>query len=669
MTDAYNEIEHKGGLSHVRARPSMYVGDVHHNDYTSALMNLLREVVGNAADEYANGHAQDLWVRFVTETNTLTVRDNGRGIPFGPTTIQNPYVEGQTVEIDKLELATGVPNTGAKYEKGDGKSFKFSIGMNGIGLKATNALSQEFAVTVHRTDGSRAIMFAQGKLTQPVTEVAGDNGTTGTIVTWTPDRALLPFDYNEAHIRRYLKETAYLNAGLVIHFTVVRDSSEETERYHEPDGINAYLRDLLGKDTPLMQFAPLSGTDETTGNKYEIALAVNEGAGEAFFPFVNGSLIETASTPVVALRQAFARTIAGYVKDHVTLPKKYAKLELRPEDFRSGLTAVIKVLHVDPSFDSQTKTKLTNTDVATLIATTLPTTLLAQLLGNPTSAEKIIAQAITQAEARIAAQKAREAITKNAQRSREEINVSLNIYTAPLSHNPDTNVLYMFEGESASGSLVKAAKARDPETGKLYKDRLGILALKGMVLNVLELDMARALKNTELATLIRVSGLNPQTPDDLSGLNFRDFYITTDMDAGGAHISILLATFFLTLFPEVIRQGRLARVVTPLFELIDLKTKAVHFIYPDEEKDVAIARLGYKPEEVNKRYTLKRNKGLGELSDAAKMTLVESPRLQRYHLEDIAPMQQLFQVFSAKDAVESRRELIFSLGLLEDETT
>ena len=120
-------------------------------------------------------------------------------------------------------------------------------------------------------------------------------------------------------------------------------------------------------------------------------------------------------------------------------------------------------------------------------------------------------------------------------------------------------------------------------------------------------------------------------------------------------------------FPEVIRQGRLARVVTPLFELIDLKTKAVHFIYPDEEKDAAIARLGYKPEEVNKRYTLKRNKGLGELSDAAKMTLVESPRLQRYQLNDLTMMQQLFQIFSAKDAVEHRRELIFSLGLLEDE--
>jgi len=645
----------------------MYVGSTQENSYTSALMNLLREVVGNAADEYANGHATDIWVRFVPETNTLTVRDNGRGIPFGPTTIPNPYVEGQLVDIDKLELATGVPNTGAKYEKGDGKSFKFSIGMNGIGLKATNALSSEFAVTVHRAEGSRSIMFAQGKLTSPVAEVAGDAGQTGTIVQWTPDQTLLPFQYNPAHLKRYLKEVAYLNAGLKVHFTSSTAGAEATELYHEPDGIFAYLRDLLGKDTPLMVFSPLTGTDTETGNRYEIALAVNEGAGEAFYPFVNGSLIESASTPVVALRQSFARTLAGYVKDHVTLPKKYAKLELKPEDFRSGLTAVIKVLHVDPSFDSQTKTKLTNTDVATLINTTLPNALLAQLLSTPAAAEKIVAQAITQAEARIAAQKARDAITKNATRTREDINVSLNIYTAPLSHNPEQNVLYMFEGESASGSLVKAAKARDPETGKLYKDRIGILALKGMVLNVLELDMARALKNTELATLIRVSGLNPQQPDDLSNLNFRDFYITTDMDAGGAHISILLATFFLTLFPEVIRQGRLARVVTPLFELTDLKTKAVHFIYPDEEKDAAIARLGYKPEEVNKRYTLKRNKGLGELSDAAKMTLVESPRLQRYQLDDLTMMQQLFQIFSAKDAVEHRRELIFSLGLLEDE--
>lgn len=674
MTQTYNDIEHKGGLTHLRVRPEMYVGSCQENSYTSALMNLLREVVGNSADEFANGHATDIWIELTQDQNRISVLDNGRGIPFGLTVIDNPFVEGQKIEIDKLELATSIPNTGAKYQKGEGKAFVFSIGLNGIGVKAVNALSDEFHVSVYRPEGARYLSYRKGVSDTPICEIpfrylphqhesppsAPVLMKSGTEVCWIPDLTIIPFIYSVSHISRFLKETAYLNAGLRIHFTLIEGDNRSYTQLYEPDGIHAFLRDQLGKEKPLMLFDALSETDPNTGNQYEIALAITEGSGESFHPFVNGSSIESVSTPVVALRQSFARALATFVKDHYTLPKKYTKIDLRPEDFRSGLMAIIKILHINPSFDSQTKTKLTNTDIATFIATTLPNAILAQLLSHPTEAARVVSQVLVQAEARIAAQKAREQITKAPKKACEDVAVSLNIYTAPLTHDPSINSLYLFEGESASGSLVKAAKARDPLTGKLYKERIGILALKGVVLNTLELDITRALKNTELATLIRVSGLNPKDPDDLSGLNFRDFIIATDEDAGGALISTLLITFFLTLFPEIIRQGRLYRVRTPLFELIDLKTRDRKFIYSDEDKDTRISQMGYHPSQVNITYTLKRNKGLGEQSDPCKMTLVENPRLTQILYPDVEEMRKLFLVFSGKDYVQHRRELIFS---------
>lgn len=663
MTVAYDTITHKAGLEHVRSRPGMYVGDYLGNDYSSALMNMLREVVGNSVDEFANGHAKTIRVGLNTTLNSITVVDDGRGIPFGPTTYTDAVTK-QTFPIDKLHLATGVANTGAKYDKGDEKSFKFAIGMNGIGIKAVNALSDLFVVVAKRVDGCAMISYQKGEPNGPVevkpTTTAVETPT-GTSIRWLPDATILKHKYDLAHIKRYLHEVAYLNAGLRIELAVDDGASQV---FHEPNGLNALAADLVKGQKLMVDFPLFTGTEEK-GSKFEIILKVLEGSSEITHAFVNGSAIEIASAPVAAARQAFGRAMMQLWKDFPKA-KKHEKLELRPDDLRSGLLAIVKILHVDPAFDSQTKTKLVNTDIATTIQAQLPNLIKAHMLADPKASERVFAQAVKMAEARAAAEKARNAVLKNNKALNDTSPISLDIYTPPLKKNPDTNVLYMFEGQSASGALINAAKNRDPETGQLYKNDVGVLALKGNVLNALETDLAKALANVELATLVKVSGLNPADPSDLSGLKFDKFIIATDMDAGGAHICTLLVSFFLAHFPKVITEGKLFRVITPFFEITDLKTKAHHFVYPDEDREVVLAKLGFKPEDVNKRYTLKRNKGLGEMGEQSQLTLVRKPRLQSFQTTDLDTMLRLYTVFSGKDAVEARRDLIFKLGVTKD---
>lgn len=660
MSDSsYKEITHLGGLSHVRVRPGMYLGDYQSNEYSSGLMNLLREVLGNSVDEFVGGHATQIDVTYDATTNQMQVVDNGRGIPFGPTTYTDP-VSKATVPIDKLHLATGVPNTGAKYAKGEGQDFKFAIGMNGIGIKAVNAVSMNFIASSTRDGQTATIQFTQGELTHPVT-VASNDAASGTSIVYTPDPTLLPFSYQHSHVKRYLQETAYLNAGLKLKLTWIgSDGSTSEVTFHEPRGLEAMADKLAPAGDTLYSF-PLIDGGEQGQIEYEVVLRVLNAQSEILHAYVNGGAIESASTPVVAVRQSYARALAKLWKDY-DKPKKHEKLDLKTEDFRSGMMALIKVLHVDPAFDSQTKTKLINTDVAALINNTLPDRLADFLLANPEYLRKTFDLAIHSAELRLAAQKARDELNKKrSDAPREDFDISLGIYTPPLKNTPALNSLYMFEGESASGSLVKAAKQINAATGRPYKDHIGILALRGVPLNSIDKTIRQAMNNTEIATLIKVSGLNPTDPDDLSGLNFQHFIIAADEDAGGAHISSLLVTFFLFHFPEVIRQGRLKRVVTPLFELTD--KKKTHFIYAAENKDEAVISLGYKPEDAGKRYSLRRIKGLGQLSDLAKMTLVREPRFVEYQTEDIGNMRALYEVFSLDKMVANRRQLIFSLGL------
>lgn len=651
----YDNIQTLDGISQMRIRPGMWIGDTSTNGYNSALMNMLREVVGNSCDEFLGGHATEITVS-LREDGFISVNDNGRGIPFG-------WNEKQ--ERSNLEVALGVPNSGAKYDKGDGKAFKVSIGLNGVGTKAVTALSESLIGQSTREGVTATCVFRKGFIETVTNLVKTPDRPNGTNIGWTPDQSIIPFHYDSSHIHLYLKQCAYLNAGLKITFL----DKDKTTIYHEPEGIYSLRKDLIGDADVLMNFPKLEGTDPE-GNSYEIALAILATNQEDYQAYVNGGAIEVASAPVVAMRKSLADALLRYLKEQYPLSKRHEKITFTTSDVRSGTVGVVKILHTDPKFDSQTKTKLTSTEISSYINQTLKENIFLHLITNPVQANLICDQIIAMTDARQAAEKAREASLQKsksplAQKKQEKF-ISLDIYTPPLSDDPSQNILYLFEGQSASGSLVEAAKERNPVTGELYKEHIGILALKGVGLNALEVSLTECMRNVELSTLVEVTGLSLDNPDDLSGLKYNEIWIATDEDGGGYHITTLLLTFFVTHFPEIIRQGKLSRVHTPLYEIEITKTKETHFVWTPAEMDSRLEELGLDPKDNNKTYTRTRFKGLGEMSATARMTLVENPRTFKYQYSEIKTLLALMHIFSGKKYVEDRRSLLYKTGLAND---
>jgi len=648
----YDDIQSLTQREQVRIRPGMWVGNVQDNGFNDAVMNMVREVIGNSTDEFMNGNATNITILLDTKTNTLTIEDDGRGVPFSM---------NEKEGVSNLEVAASFPNSGAKYDKGEGQAFKFSIGLNGVGLKCVNFLSKTLEIESFRDSQIAYIKFETGLKVDDVTIKELKTNKSGTTVRFTPDDSIIPFEFNAADINRLCQEIAYLNGGLKVRFC----AGGKDFLYHEPKGIVSYLEDITKNKRTSVNFPILKGTTPE-GNTFKIAMKVMDSSAEAYYPYVNGNMIEVSSTPVVAIRQAFARAVSKYINEFAQLKKKDQKVDIQTGDIRSVIFALIKILHTDPAFDAQTKTKLINTDIAKFIGESVPDSILAFLLENPRRAAIIVRQALTQARARVAAAQARKKVIHREKKAFSDMNISLDQFTPPLSKEPWKNRLYLFEGLSASGSLTQAAKNKDAN-GELYKKHIGILALKGITLNCLELPIERAMKNSELATIVEVAGLNINDPDNLTGLNFNEFVIATDGDAGGDQICSLLTIFFLTYFPEVIRQGKLCRVITPLYEITDKKNRKHHFIYPDEDRERRVVELGFKPEDINKTYTQKRNKGLGEMSKKSNMTLVENPRFQYIKHENIEELKELFFVFSGKKKVSERKDLIFKLGLENDD--
>lgn len=654
MSKDYTDIEHLTQREHIRKRTAMYSGSTESDEYNSALYNLFREIYHNSIDEALNGYATLIKVNLSESLNQIKVTDNGRGIP---------HSFNEEHQITNLELAVGVPNSGGKFSKGKGQHTNYAAGLNGLGSKLTNFLSEYFSVTSTRDNQTKFISYKRG-LKESEKEIPL-LPFTGTTTVWIVDKEILPFEYKEEILIRIIEETSFLNPNVKIIFNSEKTTNRE---FYQPKGISSYLTKILGTQIELFKFPIFSGKED--GHfEYEIASAILSTNNEKYLPFVNSLKIEEASTPVVAFRKAFAKALMNYIDDHVNLPKRYKdksnKKIIKTSDIRAGLVAVIKILHVNAAFDSQTKTKLVSTDISKFISDTLPDKIQEALLSHPQHTARIIAQIMLQTDARLAAEKAKSNILSSHKKTPiMDLNISLDIFTPPLEHNPQKNSLYLFEGISAAGSLIKASKHFIEDTKEQYKKYIGILALRGMALNTLETTMERLLRNKEFSTLIEVAGLNPKNPDDLTGLNFNKFIIASDEDAGGRHIAILLTTFFLRHFPKIIEQGYLYKINTPLFEIKNTKKNKTYFIYADENKQELLQQTGYK--EDSKIWTLKRNKGLGEMSDAANLTLVRNPRLQQFKSENIKELLEMFHLFSGKANVQDRRDLIFEQGLTSD---
>ena len=633
----YDSIETLKGLDHIRHRPGMYLGDYIGNGFNSSLCNMFREVLGNSVDEFMAGYGKKINISLDTSSNTLSVRDYGRGIPF---TLNS---EG----VSQLEVAVGVPNSGAKYRKDqEGSNYTFSIGLNGIGVKAVCAVSEKFKATSFRGKKKASILYNRGS--KSTFKESSTKEASGTLIEWSPDTSIINHQYNPKHIEKICHQTVYLNTHLSITLSI--DGYEKT--YKESKGIQSFLATRVKDSEVLVKSMSLSGKVEGS-YEFDIALALTSASTEDIHPFINGNGIDESSAPVVSLRKGFAKAVKDYLTTVADVPKKYydknQKLLIETSDCRAGMVAIIKMLHIDPAFDSQSKTKLINKDISKFISDTISPQILGYLQKHPDQASLVVAQILIQADARIASKKARADVLTHKVKKHSDLNISLDIYTPPLKGKPEDNSLYIFEGQSASGSLIKASKSKNPETGTLYKNNVGILAFKGMALNTLELEMSKVLKNKEFATLIDVSGLNPNNPSDLSKLNFHQFIIACDSDAGGSHIATLILTFFFKHFPKVIEEGMLFRVSTPLFELRNLKTKDLHFIYAEENKEGRIKDLGFKIEDLNKTYTLKRNKGLGKC-------LIRLTSLW-YRILDFNPFKRMKLMLSLKCSISSLEKI------------
>lgn len=651
---SYEDMTHLSQREQVRLRTGMWLGDVNSGEYDSALMNMVREVVSNSVDDFMNGGATEIRVTVSPELDSVSIMDNGRGIPFGYDSDMN---------MSRLEMAVSVPNTGAKYDKGEGGVFKYAGGLHGAGLKCVNYISSEFMAFSKRADGFRSFLFREGlKVAEDIQSSEGFPYEHGTWITFTPDRKVFTIDprVNLSYMTRYLKGVSCLNAGLKI----ILQHRDMIYEYFEPDGITALLKEKSDGSEILFPIVGVRSEDSGV-SRYEISFCVTEGSGESISSFVNGLEIDSSSDSVVAVRQSFARAVLKYI-DTVYNPNSRSRVTgLETSDIRAGLCAVIKLLHVNPSFDSQTKTRLTNKDIGRHINDTLPHLIFIELQKNPSMADGVVRHISRQAEARRASEQARKKTLAIAKKMAEDTsNISLDIFTPPTKpEDVEQNMLCMFEGLSASSALVKASKFINPETSRPYKEHIGILALQGLVLQSLEVDMSRVLQNKELATLIKVSGLNPKDPSDLSNLRFGKFVITSDQDAGGAQICVQLVIFFATHFPEIVRKGMLYRLETPLFSVIDTRTREYTFCY-NSDIHLLLKEMSVTEDDIYRgRYIVRRNKGLGELDDREVRTLVENPRLVRICPEDFDSLKKLLYIFSGKDNIQDRKEVLFRFGL------
>lgn len=592
---------------HIRLRPGMYIGKL--GDGSTAddgIYVLLKEVIDNCIDEYVMGHGKT--IEITIKDNTVRIRDYGRGIPLG-----------------KVVDCVSRINTGGKY---DSRAFKKSVGLNGVGTKAVNALSEYFLVESVRDSKVKRAEFKMGELVEdaPVEESSKRNGTK---VTFVPDQSIfINFQYRMQHIERLLWNYAYLNRGLTIYFN--------GEKYKSENG----LKDLLE--------ANLNGTEvnypiiHLEGDDIEVAITHTNAYGEDYYSFVNGQYTTQGGTHQGAFREALVRVIRDFYK------KDYDSV-----DVRSGVTGAISVKVVEPVFESQTKTKLGSTEIepnGTSVRAFIYDFLKRELdnfLHKNADVADAIQRRILQSEKerkdlagikKIARERAKKASLHN--RKLRDCRVHLN----EKHQRARESTLFITEGDSASGSITKA---RDVNTQAVF-------SLKGKPLNSFGLTKKIVYENEEFNLL--QAALNIE--DGMENLRYNQVVVATDADVDGMHIRLLLITFFLQFFPELVKRGHLYVLQTPLFRVRNKKD--TYYCYSDEEKREAMEKCGKNPE-------ITRFKGLGEISpDEFSHFIGENIRLDPVVIGKDFSIEQLLGFYMGKNTPDRQEYIIDNLRVEKD---
>jgi len=626
MLTEYNEnqIQVLEGLEAVRKRPGMYIGSTS----SKGLHHLVYEIVDNAVDESLAGYCDCIGVT-IHEDNTISVRDNGRGIPVG---IQ--HQKG----VSAVEVVFTILHAGGKFGTG---GYKVSGGLHGVGASVVNALSEWLTVRIHLDGKIYEQRFSRGDPTQELA-VIGETEERGTYIHFKPDSEIfeeLEFDYEV--LKQRLKETAYLTKGLRIILIDKRQIPEKVKEFHYEGGIKEFVANINRNKTPIYNQV-FYGEGSKDGIYVEVSLQHNEGYQEVVHGYVNNINTIDGGTHLVGFRAGLTKTVNDYARKFGLL--KENDKNLSGEDVREGLTAVISIKLADPQFEGQTKTKLGNSEARGAVESVLSEQLQYFLEENPAVGKTIVEKSVLASRARDAAKKARELVRRKNVLESGRLPGKL----ADCSEkDPEKCEIYIVEGNSAGGS---AKNARTPKTQ-------AILPLRGKIMNVEKTRLDRVLINEEIKAMITAFGTGIYDDFDISKLRYHKIIIMTDADVDGAHIRTLLLTFFYRFMSPLIENGKVYVAQPPLYKVE--KGKKEYYLYDDNELDKLlneIGREGIKP--------IQRYKGLGEM-DANQLwdTTMDPERrtLKRVALEDAVLADEIFTQLMG-DKVEPRREFIKEYG-------
>ncbi len=619
------QIQVLKGLEAVRKRPGMYIGSTSER----GLHHLVYEVVDNSIDEALAGYADDIAV-IIHADNSITVSDNGRGIPVDIHPIE---------KIPGVELAMTVLHAGGKFDK---SSYKVSGGLHGVGVSVVNALSEELKVWVKR-DGKEYYMDFHRGDTNTKLKVLRDvpNNETGTTVWFKPDAQIftvLVYQYKTLADR--LRELSFLNKGVVIKITDERPGEEREDTYHAKGGLKEFVHHLNASRKNLHpEVLYLDTTKDDIG--IELALQYNDGYNDTTFSFVNNINTHEGGTHLTGFKSALTRVINSYAQKGNFLKK--ADFTLSGEDVREGLTAVLSVKVREPQFEGQTKTKLGNSEVESAVKTEVGEWLSNYLEEHPRTANIIIEKAVSAARAREAARKARDLTRRKS--ALDVGNLPGKLADCSLT-DPALCELYLVEGDSAGGS-AKQGRRREFQA---------ILPLRGKIINVEKARIDKVLSNEEIRTIITAVGAGIKEEFTLETARYHKIIIMTDADVDGAHIRTLLLTFFYRQMPELIEAGFIYIAQPPLYRVA--KGKEEFYAFDEKEREELMKRLGNG--EGRASVNVQRYKGLGEMNADQLFDTTMDPEkrtLLKVNIEDAVAADLMFQTLMG-DEVEPRRLFI-----------
>ena len=606
---AYNEddIRTLDWMEHIRRRPGMYIGKLVDGSYADdGIYVLLKEVLDNSIDEYMMGYGKSIEV--TVEEGSVTVRDYGRGVPLG-----------------KVIDVSSKMNTGAKY---DSKAFKKSVGLNGVGIKAVNALSSYFLITSHRDGECKRVEFSKAVITEE-SDIVPTSEANGTMVYFVPDKEIFKdYEYKSEFIESLLKNYVFLNSGLTIVFN--------GKKFHSKNGLVDLLNENMTTD-PLYPIIHLQGED------IEVVITHSNQYGEEYYSFVNGQHTTQGGTHLSTFRESVSRVI----KEFYTKNFEYS-------DIRAGIVAAISIKVEEPVFESQTKTKLGSRDigpggptVAKFIGDFLKKELDNYLHKDPETADALLHKIMDSEKER----KAIAGVTKLARERAKKANLhnkklrDCRVHLSdPKGDLTEESCLFITEGDSASGSITKS---RDPNLQAVF-------SLRGKPLNSFGLTKKIVYENEEFNLL--QAALNIE--DGLEGLRYNKVIIATDADVDGMHIRLLLITFFLQFFPDLIKRNHVYILQTPLFRVRN--KQKTFYCYSEEERLAAMAAVGKNPE-------ITRFKGLGEISpDEFKHFIGKDIRLDPVTMKKEDLVKDMLEFYMGKNTMERQNFIIDNLVVEED---